>query len=75
MTRRHNARRSANTPEALAASLPEELRSFDRWCYPQGINDYMRELSRFVGEDQRVSPVMNAAGLSAAGWFRRMLGG
>jgi hypothetical protein len=75
MTRRHNvtAKRRANTPEALAASLPDELRSFEGWYYPQGLQDYMRELSRFVGEDQRLSPVMNTAGLSAAGWFRHML--
>ena len=55
------------------ARLPDELRSFDRWYYPNGLAEYMAELSRFVGEDQRVTPVMNAAGLSAADWFRAML--
>ncbi|VBA57635.1 hypothetical protein LAUMK191_04107 [Mycobacterium attenuatum] len=56
----------------LAAQLPEELRSFDKWLHPNGLHDYMAALSRFLGGDQRVTPVMNAAGLSAADWFRHM---
>jgi hypothetical protein len=54
--------------------LPPELSSFDRWYYPGGINDYMRALSQHIGAEHRVTPVMNAAGLSAADWFRAMLG-
>ena len=73
MTRRRNSRQAARSPEALAASLPDELRSFDRWHYPNGLSEYMRELSRFVGDGLPVTPVMNAAGLSAADWFRHML--
>jgi hypothetical protein len=60
-------------PQGVAARLPDELRSFDRWYYPNGLAGYMAALSRFVGEDQRLTPVMNAAGLSAADWFRAML--
>ena len=71
MTRRRRPR--VTGPEAVVASLPDELRSFDSWQYPNGLSEYMRELSRFIGEDQRVTPVMNAAGLSAADWFRHML--
>lgn len=33
----------------------------------------MAALSRLVGEDQRITPVMNASGLSAADWFPQML--
>jgi hypothetical protein len=52
---------------------PPELQFFDAWYYEGGLLDYMRELSRFLVGDQRVSPVMNAAGLSPADWFRHML--
>lgn len=57
----------------IATRLPEELRSFDKWSYPNGLHDYMAALSRFLGGDQRVTPVMNAAGLSAADFFRSLL--
>jgi hypothetical protein len=73
MTRRRNNTRAARSPEALAASLPDELRSFDRWLYPNGMYDYMAALSAFLVDGQRLTPVMNAAGLSAADWFRHML--
>lgn len=73
MTRR--IRTKPTGPQAVVASLPDELRSFDQWLYPNGLAEYMRELSRFVGENHRVTPVMNAAGLSAADWFRRMISG
>jgi hypothetical protein len=57
----------------IAARLPDELRSFDGWHYPNGLRDYMAALSAVVVDGQRVTPVMNAAGLSAADWFREML--
>jgi hypothetical protein len=41
--------------------------------YPHGISDYMRELSRFLVEPTPLQPVMSAAGLSVARWFRAML--
>lgn len=65
--------RKTDDPEALASRLLQELRSFDGWYYPGGLGDYMRALSQFIGDHQRVTPVMNAAGLSAADWFRYML--
>ena len=68
-------RRRSRTRSGLYATLPEELRSLDAWYYLGGLQDYMRALSRFVGDDQRVTPLMNAAGLSAADWFRYMLSG
>jgi hypothetical protein len=73
MTRRWNIRRRPNSVEALVASLPDELRSFDSWYYPEGLREYMRALSNHVGADHQVAPVMNHAGLSAAEWFRHML--
>jgi hypothetical protein len=73
MTRRRNRRADPNAPEALAATLPDELRSFEAWCYPNGLHDYMAALSRFLPDGQRLTPVMNHAGLSAAGWFRDAL--
>lgn len=73
MTIRKNSRKVANDPAGLASRLPRELQSFDGWYYPNGLSDYMATLSRFVGEDQRLTPVMNAAGLSAADWFGAML--
>lgn len=69
---RRNTRRT-NTFDALAASLPDELRSFDGWLYPNGLTDYMAALSTFLVEPQRLTPVMNAAGLPAADWYRHML--
>lgn len=54
----------------VVASLPNELRSVDAWCYPGGLSDYMSALSEFIGSDRRVGPVMNAAGLSVADWCR-----
>ena len=73
MTRRHNSKRRDNHPEALAVRLPAELRSFEDWMYPNGLHDYMAVLSRFLADPQPLQPVMNAAGLSAAYWFRAML--
>jgi hypothetical protein len=49
------------------------LRSFDGCLYPNGLHDYMAALSAFLLDTQLLTPVMNAAGLSAAGWFRHML--
>ena len=41
--------------------------------YPNGLNDYMAALSAFLVDGQRLTPVMNAAGLSPADWYRHML--
>lgn len=73
MTVRRNSRRRTNAPTAVAARLPDELRSFDRWLYPNGLTDYMAALSAVVVDGQRLTAVMGAAGLSAAEWFRVML--
>lgn len=41
--------------------------------YPNGLHDYMQALSQVVGGNQRLTPIMNQAGLSAADWFRKAL--
>ena len=64
--------RNGSDPEALAARLPDELKTFDAWHYPVGLRDYFKALADSV-PDHMTHPVMNAAGLSAAGWFRMML--
>lgn len=43
------------------------------WYYPNGLRAYMEALYCHLGDDERVTPTMNAAGLSAADWFRAML--
>ena len=47
-------RRRANDPEALAFRLPDELRSFDGWLYPNGLQDYMAALSAFLVDSNRL---------------------
>ena len=71
-TRRRNRKPDAGSPEALVSRLPSELRSFDAWHYRDRLRDYLRALADPV-PDHLTHPVMNAAGLSAAGWFRHML--
>ena len=61
-TRRLNRLPKGNSPEALAARSPSELRSFDTWHYRDGLRDYLRPLADSV-PDQSTHPVMNAAGL------------
>ena len=62
----------ANDLEPLASRLPDELRSFDIWLYPNGLRDYYKALVDSV-PDHLTTPVMNAVGLSAADWFRHVL--
>jgi hypothetical protein len=64
--------------------LPDDLRSFDAWYYshdgqPTGLRDYLAALSAWLdGEPQSrgrtmTQPVMEAAGLTPADWYMRML--
>lgn len=65
-------RRRSRSP-VKATELPDNLKSFDEWIYPNGLHDYMQALSQVVGGNQRLTPIMNQAGLSAADWFRKAL--
>jgi len=72
---RPRRRNAATDPlEALVATLPDDLRTFDNYRFPNGLHAFMSDLSRFIGGDQRVFPVMNAAGLSVAAWYKAALG-
>jgi hypothetical protein len=71
-TQRLNRRPKGDSPEALAARLPSDLRSFDNYLHHNGLRDYLAALSDHIAPHEPM-PVMNAAGLSAAGWFRNML--
>jgi hypothetical protein len=76
-TRRLNRNPKGNDPEALAARLPADLRSFDAWYYddngkPTGLQDYLTALAAQVAPHEPM-PVMNSAGLSEAEWYRTML--
>jgi hypothetical protein len=68
--KRWNTKSVSRSPEALAAR-PNVLRSFDAWHYPDGLRDDYKALADSV-PDHLTTPVMNAAGLSAADWFRHM---
>ena len=75
MTRRRNQRTALSGAAAIAASLPAQLRSFEHWSYsdnsqPAGLKDYLAALGQYTDDPV---PVMNAAGLSAADWYRQAL--
>jgi hypothetical protein len=72
MPQRHNRTAKGNDPAALAARLPNALKNFDGWYRPDGLGAYLAALAAQVAPHDPV-PVMNAAGLSAAEWFRTML--
>lgn len=81
-TRRHNRKQTSVTPESLAARLPTELSTFDDWYrhdngVPSGLHDYVTALAGWIGgrglSEQRTTEVMEAAGLSVAGWYLTML--
>lgn len=69
-TRRHS--RHSRLPK-----LPQDLRTFDGHLdaddgQPTGLRDFLSVISHVVGTDDPVA-VMNAAALSVADWYRRML--
>ncbi|CAM3257524.1 hypothetical protein RHDE110596_23750 [Prescottella defluvii] len=77
--KRHNRTRSASSPEALAALLPDDLRSLQGLGTP---SDYQALRGHVVdwlnhaapGQGQVLtSPVMDAAGMSAAEFYRKAL--
>lgn len=79
-TRRRSRKPTATSPEALAARLPDELQSPEGLCTPgdyQSLRGHVVDwLDRAVPAQGQVlaSPVMNAAGLSAADFYRQALG-
>lgn len=81
MTVRHNSRRVADDPEALAALLPDELRRFVRSTDPDDFPSHLAAVADWLNTripgiaEHLTMPVMVAAGLSAADWYRQALGG
>lgn len=75
-TRRRSRKPIASSPEALAALLPDELRSLEGLYTP---GDHLSLRGRVVDWLNRIapgvkaSPVMDAAGLSAADFYRHAL--
>jgi hypothetical protein len=82
MARRGPRRKGGRTNrvEVLARRLPEELRSFDAWYYHNngdaaGLRDYLLAMKVHLQTDSGVvvADVMEAAGFSAADWYRYVL--
>ncbi|MEV4635245.1 hypothetical protein AB0J79_18630 [Rhodococcus coprophilus] len=74
---RRNTKQSASNPEALAALLPDELRSLEGLYTPSdyqalrgNVVDWLSSARHGTG---LATPVMNAAGLSAADFYRHAL--
>jgi hypothetical protein len=79
MTHKRNRQRRGSTPEALAARLPHELRSFGSFTDPGDLRSHWAAVADWLntqvpgqGEALAVS-VMNAAGLDPASWYRQAL--
>lgn len=78
-TQRLNRRPKGSTPEALAARLPSELRAFGSYDDPDDLRSHWTAVADWLNHaapgqgDQLVAPVMQAAGLSAADWYRTAL--
>jgi hypothetical protein len=71
LPRRRGAVRASN-PEAIAARLPERFRTFRPSTDPADLREHLSIVCAMVGAE-RLWPVMSAAGLSVAGWFRQAL--
>lgn len=78
-TRRRNCRPKSQSPEALAALLPDELRSLkglytlsDYQALRGNVVDWLGHAVPGTGHEL-TAPVMNAAGLSAADFYRKAL--
>ena len=80
MTVRHNSRRVSD-PEALAALLPDELRTFRASTDPEGFRSHLAAVADWLNDqipgaaEDLTMPVMKAAGLSATDWYRSRLSG
>jgi hypothetical protein len=68
--RRKSSVRIDGSPEGLAKRLPESVRYFKPSTDPEDLREHLQVISAMVGQD-RALPVMNAAGLSVAEWYRK----
>lgn len=78
-TRRRNRKPTASNPEALAALLPDELRSLKVLGTPSDYQTLWRHVADWLNHfapgqgHVPVAAVMGAAGLSAADFYRKAL--
>jgi hypothetical protein len=54
-------------------ALPETFRRFKPSTNTGDLREHLRVVSAIVGGDGRALPLMNAAGLSVADWYRQAL--
>ena len=62
--------RTADDPAALAALLPDDLRSFKPSTDTRYFHAHLTAVAQFVRSDDLATPVINAAGLAVADWYR-----
>jgi hypothetical protein len=80
VTTRHSRRRFTDDPEALAALLPEELRRFKVGDHPNDFRSHATAVADWLNTqvpgaaEHLLAPVMKAAGISVADWFKIRLG-
>jgi len=78
-TRRRNRRGKAGDPAELAARLPAELRRLEAYPLPSGYRALSADVAAWIdrtapGRGAALAvPVLKAAGLSLADWYRRLL--
>jgi hypothetical protein len=79
--KRRNRHRDLNSPEALAAHLPDGLRSFRAYATPDDLRSHAMAVADWLNSqipataEHLTMPVMTAAGMSAADWYRLALSG
>lgn len=75
--KRHTRTHSASSPEALAALLPDEIKSLEGWYTPSdyhALRGHVVDWINHIAPGEKPSRVMEAAGLSAADFYRIALG-
>jgi hypothetical protein len=81
VTVRYSSRSRDDDPEALAARLPDDLRSFKPSTDPKDLRSHLGAVADWLNgqipgaAEDLTMPVMKAAGLSAADWYRSGLSG
>lgn len=79
--KRRKAIARQSLPEALAASLPDELCRFDELDTPEDLRSLWTAVADYLNTqvpgqgDSLVLPVLDVAGLTVAGWYHGTLTG
>lgn len=78
-TRRKARRTTHNDPDALAARLPNELKTFGAFDSPDDLRSHWTAVADWLNNqapgaaEQLARPVMAAAGLTSAVWYRQAM--